>query len=113
MAARQCPICEAKVPAGWTVAFTDSVDCPSCGKRLEVSYGNRGVAVLAGLAAAMLAWRFSSPGQGMLSFVLPMVYSILAFGVVTPLAQMFIADLVVKEEEPEPAPVASHGGGHH
>jgi hypothetical protein len=106
-------MCLAAVPAGWTVAFTDGIDCPGCGKRLEVSAANRGVAIVVGLAAGLLAWRASYPSGNLLGWVLPIAYATLAFGVVAALVQMFIADLVVEEEEPEPAPAASPGHGGH
>jgi hypothetical protein len=104
------------VPPGWTVAFTDSLNCPSCGKRLEVSMANRAVAIVAGLGAGTLAWAYAYPSESLLGWVWPAACAVLSFGIVSSLAQMIIADLVVKEEEPEPAPAASpgHSGhGHH
>lgn len=114
MAARKCPMCMAKVPAGHTVAYTDGMTCGGCGAKLEISMASRYLATLAGIAAALIAWRLSYPSAKMLGWVLPAVYAIVAYGVVSPIAQMLIADLVVKEEEPETEPAhAGRRGGHH
>jgi len=116
MAARKCPMCLKALPAGHVVAYSDGMNCPGCGRRLEVSLGSRYLACLAGLLAAVLAWRMSDASLGTMGFVLAVLYAFLAFSIVTPLALMLIADLRVKEEEPEAEPVqeAAHGhGGHH
>ncbi len=113
MAARKCPLCHAGIPAAWTVARTDGFNCPNCGKLLEVSAGNRGVAVLAGAAAGYLEWRMSRSMTGSLAWALPVATTAVAFGVVAAIVQMLVADLVTRAEEPAPAPVdAGHGGGH-
>ena len=117
MAARKCPMCLKAVPAGTVVAKSDGMDCPGCGQRLEVSLGSRYLACIAGIAAAVLVWRQSTPVQGELGFASAVLWTFLAFGAVTPLVLMVIADLRVKAEEPvaEAAPAAAHGngGGHH
>ena len=112
MAARKCPMCLKEVPVGFVVAYSDGMNCPSCGQRLEVSLGSRYLASLAGIAAAVLAWRMSNPLGGMLGFALAVLYTFLAYAVIAPLVLMLIADLRVKAEEPvaEPAPA---GHGHH
>jgi hypothetical protein len=116
MAARKCPMCLKAVPAGTVVVMSDGMDCPGCGQRLEVSLGSRYLACLAGIAAAVLVWRQSDPGHGELGFAAAVLWTFLAFGVVTPLVLMIIADLRVKAEEPvaeaSPAAAQGHGGPH-
>lgn len=113
MAARKCPMCLKAVPAGHVVAYSDGMDCPGCGRRLEVSLGSRYLASLAGIAAGVLAWRQSDPAQGEMGFAAAVLWAFLAYSVVAPLVLMIIADLRVKAEEPvaEAAPAAAHG--HH
>ncbi len=111
MAARKCPMCLKEVPVGFVVAYSDGMGCPSCRQRLEVSLGSRYLASLAGMAAGVLVWRMSDPTHGMLGFASVVLYTFLAYAVVSPLVLMLIADLRVKAEEPvgEIAPA----GGHH
>jgi len=113
MAARKCPMCLQAVTPGHVVAYSDGMKCPGCGKSLEVSLGSRYLASLAGIVAGVLAWRQSHPAQGEMGFAAAVLWAILAYSVVAPLALMLIADLRVKEEEPvaETAPAAAHG--HH
>jgi hypothetical protein len=117
MAARKCPMCLKAVPAGFVVAYTNGMDCPGCGQRLEVSLGSRYLASLAGILAGALVWRRSDPSQGQLGFATAVLWAFLAYSVVAPLVLMLIADLRAKAAEPvaEPAPAAAHGhgGGHH
>lgn len=112
MAVRKCPLCLAVVPAGEALAYSNSIACPGCHARLEVTDGSRHVATLAGLLAGVLAWRLTSHGAGTFSWVLPVLYSVLAFGIVGPLALAFIADLRLKPEAPPEEPVAAHRSGH-
>ena len=113
MAARQCPLCMAKVPAGCVVAHTDGMDCPGCKARLEVSFASRFIATTVGLLVAALVWRWSQGAAGMLGWVKPMLFAFLAFSFAAPLALMFIADLRVKPAEAPAEPVAMpHAGGH-
>lgn len=107
-------MCLKEVAAGHVVAYSDGMECPGCGQRLEVSLGSRYLASLAGIAAGVLAWRQSDPMSGMLGFALAVLYAFLAYSVVAPLVLMLIADLRVKAEEPMAAVApAGHGGGHH
>jgi endogenous inhibitor of DNA gyrase (YacG/DUF329 family) len=125
MAARKCPNCLTRVSAGLAAAFTDGVECPGCQKKLEVSAGSRYLSVCVGLLAALGAWAASRAGGlsgvtlpgtqgGELAFVLPIVYTFLAFSVVTPLVLMLIADLRLKPDEPEgePLPAPGHADPH-
>ena len=114
MAARTCPQCMAKVPAGCVVAFTDGFDCPGCQTRLEVSTASRFLATLAGLLAAVLIWRLTGVGAGSLGWAAPVLYTFLGFSIVAPLALIAIADLRIRPPEPLSAPAAagSHGSHH-
>ena len=113
MAARKCPMCLKAVPAGHVVAYSDGMDCPGCGRRLEVSLGSRYLASLAGIAAGVLAWRQSDPAQGEMGFAAAVLWTFLACSVIAPVVLMLIADLRVKAEEPvaetSQAPAAAHG----
>jgi hypothetical protein len=101
------------------LALSDGMECPHCHTRLEAASGGRILAAFAGLAAGWLVWRLTRDSSGPLGDVLPELYAVLAFGIVSPIVLAFSAGL-----EPAPAaPVvdaaaasshgASHGGGHH
>ena len=111
MAARKCPMCLQAVTPGHVVAYSDGMECPGCGRRLEVSLGSRYLASLAGIAAGVLAWRQSNPAQGEMGFAAAVLWAFLAYSAVAPLVLMLIADLRVKEEEPVAEPAPAHG--HH
>ena len=96
MAVRKCPQCLAVVSAGQAVAYTDRMECPGCKTLLEVSTGSRQLATLAGLLAAVLVWRLTASEEGMLGWALSVLYAILAFSVMAPLALMSFADLRVR-----------------
>ena len=116
MAARMCPHCKAEITAANVVAYTNGVDCPKCGMRLEVASGSRTIATLCGLAAAAIAWRVSSGSPGDLGAVLPTLYAFLAFGIVSPLVLMATANLRNAPALPVPEPVhaaSGHDGADH
>jgi hypothetical protein len=83
-----------KVPAPGVAAFSDDLECPNCHARL------------------------GSPG--ILGGALPLLYAVLAFGIVSALGVILSGDL---RPAPEPPPVeaapaaghghAAHGDGHH
>lgn len=103
------------VPASCAVAFSNGLDCPHCHARLEVAGGSRGIATVAGLLAGWLAWRATQGTGGVLYNVLPELYAILAFGIVSAAAVMATASLIPAPPVLEPAPAASHGhvASHH
>ena len=123
MAVRMCPHCKTEIPALEAAAQSDSIVCPKCGARLEVSSGSRMIASLWGLAAGTIVWRASSGLSGDLGGVLPTLYAFLAFGIVSPLALMVTASLRKAPTAPAPEPAhassadehgaGGHGGGHH
>ena len=111
MAARICPHCKAEITAANVVAYSNGVDCPKCGARLEVAPGARTISTLCGLAAASIVWRIASGSSGDLGGLLPTLYAFLTFGIVSPLVLMFTATLrnAPAIQVPEPA----HAGGDH
>ena len=74
---------------------------------------------------AFVAWSITRGGPGPLGASLPLLYAVLAFGVVSALTTMLTGDVLVAPElPPAAAPAAghghdahghapSHGGGHH
>jgi DNA-directed RNA polymerase subunit RPC12/RpoP len=116
VAVRICPHCKTEITAANAAAYSDGIECPRCKARLEVAPGSRAISTLCGLAAAAIAWRLSGGSGGDLGAVLPTLYAILAFGVVSPLVLMFTANLRNAPAAPTPEPVhatGGHGGGHH
>jgi DNA-directed RNA polymerase subunit RPC12/RpoP len=123
VAVRVCPHCKTEISAPEAAARSNDIDCPKCGTRLEVAPGSRTISTLAGLAAGAIAWRLSIGSTSELGGVLPTLYAFLAFGIVSPLALMFTANLRNAPSIPAPEPAhapspAGHGpgghdGGHH
>jgi hypothetical protein len=123
LANRACPQCGTIAPVTKLLAYSDGFECSNCHTRLEDTSGGRSIAVWVGLAAGWLVWRLTRDLNGPLTAVLPELYAILAFGIVSPLVLVFTASV----ERAPIAPVvevaaahghggghaASHGGGHH
>ena len=109
MAARVCPKCLKAVPATSVAAFSDGFLCPHCQAPLEVTEYSRMPAVVVGLLAAWLVWRVTNGAEGALGAVLPELYAILAFAIITPLVLMFIADLRLAPPSPPPGVPAPPG----
>lgn len=103
MSARQCPNCMAFVPAGQIVAYSFDLICPSCQHPLEISALSRNLSAFAGLVVgAIVCWVANahySKESGALSWVLPMVFSYLAFSIAAALALIVTADLKLKPME--------------
>jgi DNA-directed RNA polymerase subunit RPC12/RpoP len=116
MAVRVCPHCKTEISAPEAAARSNDVVCPKCGARLEVASGSRMIATVAGLVAGAIVWKLSSGGEGDLADVLPTLYTVLAFGIVSPLALIVTANLRNAPPAPVAAPAhepAGHGGGGH
>ena len=120
MAIRTCPVSLTKIGALEVVAHSYDLVCPGCGRHLEVSRISRNIAMFAGLIAAYGAWYFSTQGAAnhqALGWVFPILFAILAFGIVTPVVLMLTADLSLKTESPPPEisshADAGHGAAHH
>ncbi len=116
MAARTCPHCNTELGAAKVVAFTNGVDCPKCGMRLEVASGGRTISTITGLAVAAIVWRAASGATGDLGGVLPTLYAFLSFGIISSAVLMLTATLRNAPAEPvlEPAHASGgHGGSSH
>lgn len=110
MAVRMCPKCGNTVPATRVMTLSDSMECPHCQTRLEVTSGSRMIATAVGLGVAWVVWRLTRDSTNILGFALPVLLSFLAFGVVSPLALMFTASLRTAPAAAVYEPVAAHGG---
>jgi hypothetical protein len=123
VATRICPHCGNTVPATLVMAFSNGLECPHCQTLLEVGNGSRMVASGVGLVAAWLVWRITRGSTNILGFALPVLFAILAFGIVSPLVLAFTAGLRIAPPPQVFEPVAAHGthgpsvhghaGGHH
>ncbi len=118
MAVRMCPHCKTEICPLQGVARSNDIECTKCGARLEVAPRSRTISTLCGLAVGAIVWRLSTGSTSDLGGVLPTLYAFLAFGIVSPLALMFTANLrsapAVPVAEPAHAPsTAGYGGGHH
>ena len=74
--------------------------------------GSRYLSSWAGLAVGYGVWQLSDGSGGTLNFVLPVLYSVLAFGAVAWLVAVFTAQLSVGEV-PQAAPPPAVAHGHH
>jgi hypothetical protein len=121
MAMRVCPHCGNKVPAVDVVAFTNTIECPHCDSLLTVALPSRVIGAFIGLGVGWLVYGWAAGSMtGEEAWVLPAVYSFLAYSFVYALYIMTTSDLVMRPPEVEEAvPVltghAPHGGGggHH
>ena len=105
------------------MAFSDGLECPHCQTRLVVADGSRTIAVTVGLVAAFLVWRVSRDSTNVVGFALQVLFSFLAFGIVSPLVLMFTAALRIAPSAIVIEPVVAqaghgqtvhgHAGGHH
>jgi hypothetical protein len=86
------------------------MECPHCQTRLEVASGSRMVAVGAGLIVAWLVWWATRGSTNILGFALPVLFSFLAFGIVSPLVLVFTSALRPAPAAPVFEPFAAHGG---
>jgi hypothetical protein len=74
------------------------------------------IAAAVGLVAGFIAWWVTRASTNILGFALPVLFSVLAFGIVSLLVLMFAATLRIAPGAPVFDPVPAHGshaGGHH
>ena len=116
MAVRVCPHCKTEISAPESAARSNDITCPKCGARLEVASGGRTLSSVAGLLAGAIAWKLSSGSGSDLGAVLPTLYAVLAFGIVSSLVLMATANLrnapAVPVAEPAHASADHAAGGH-
>lgn len=105
---RICPHCGNKVPATLAMAFSDGLVCPHCETLLQVANASRMIASAAGLVAAWLVWRATRGSTNILGFALPVLFAVLAFGIVSPLVLAFTAAFRIAPPQVF-EPVAAHG----
>jgi len=68
------------------------------------------IASAVGLVAAWIAWWATRASTNILGFALPVLFSFLAFGIVSPLVLMFTAAFRIAPGAPVFEPVPAHGG---
>ena len=117
MAIRTCPYCQKVIPAGTVLANSYDLVCPGCGKPLEVSRISRNLSVLLALISAYFAWRaatYLAPMHGAIGWLLPVLFSVVVYGIVAPLVLVVAGDLSLRTGEHVPhahaAVEPSHGG---
>jgi len=120
MAMRECPQCGKKVTATAVVAYTN-IECPHCQALLTVALPSRMIGAFIGLGVGWLIYGWAQKSlTGEAVWVLPALYSFLAYSFIYAIYLMMTADLVMRPAELEAAvplvtPAAAHGhdGGHH
>jgi hypothetical protein len=117
---RECPQCGNKVPARDVGAYTDEIECPHCQALLRVALPTRVIGAFIGLGVGWLVYGWAQNSMtGEEAWVLPALYSFLAYSFVYTIYVMLTADLVMRPKEVEVAIpavtlAAAHGdGGHH
>jgi|SRR5271169_71857 len=97
---RACPLCFAKVPRVLVLTRGDELICPSCRAPLELSRASRVLSAFIGLSAGFVAAHgvldITTTGR----WALPMIGAILAYGVASALALVYLSDLVVQPKPP-------------
>ena len=117
---RECPQCMKKVPAARVVAYTDKLECPHCEATLTVSVASRVIGAFIGLGVGWLVYGWTTRTMvGEAAWVLPALYSFLAYSFVYAIYLMTTADLVMRPVEADlastmtpPAAAHAHGAGH-
>lgn len=116
MAIRVCPHCLKKVSPGPVVGYSDKLVCPHCNTPLAVSLPSRVIGGFIALGVGWLVWSYTRNMGGEARWVLPVLYTFLAYSVTYTIYLMATADLVKRPVEAEPAPISdvshAHGGGH-
>ncbi|HUK31808.1 MAG TPA: hypothetical protein VLV89_11885 [Candidatus Acidoferrum sp.] len=118
MAARVCPICKEKIPARMVVAYSDTLECSHCHSPLRLADSSRIVGAFFGLMVGFLVWSYATPSDGNMGWILPIVYSFLAYSAAYLIYLMAFGEIGSRTVEPEALPVAApaahgQGGGHH
>jgi hypothetical protein len=106
-----------QVPASLAAAYSDSLECPHCHSPLRVSDATRVIGAFMALLVGWLVYSFTSGKATPVPWLLPEVYSILAYSFAFALYVMLAADMVMRPAEaPEPVIADAHApahGAHH
>ena len=106
---RVCPKCGNRISAGQVVAYSDNIECPRCGATLRVGDASRIIGAFLGLAIGLLVWRATQGSGGIVSWLMPEVYAILAFSFSYTFYLMFAANVIARPPEPLSAAPEVHG----
>lgn len=102
--ARKCPNCFADVPPTSLLAYSNDLACPSCHSPLGLSNSSRNISAFVALAVAAVVWRVTTAHYashpGGLDWVLPVLFSYLAYSIVAPLVLVLTGDLGLKISGP-------------
>ena len=117
MAMRMCPQCMKQIPPNIAAAYSYSLECPYCHAPLQVSDATRIIGAFASLLVGWLVYSVTSGGATPVPWLLPQVYSFLAYSVTYALYVMVTADMVMRPiEVAEPLAATGHApahGAHH
>jgi hypothetical protein len=102
------------------VAYTDKLECPHCEAALTVSLPSRVIGAFIGLGAGYLVYGWAKNSvAGEAAWVLPALYSFLAYSFIYAIYLMTTADLIRRQVEPDlattmtpPAAAHAYGGAH-
>jgi hypothetical protein len=97
---RACPLCFGRVPRSRILAQGEDLVCPACRAPLELSRVSRVVSATAGLFAGFTVGQIAFGATQGSDWVLPVVRSVLAYGIGSTLVLYFLADLVVQPRPP-------------
>ena len=109
MAIRVCPHCGNTLPAALVVTLSDDMECPHCHTRLTVSKGSRLFSSAVGLVVAGVVYSFTRNSTNILGFALPVLFAVLAYGIVSALVLTLTATLHIATATPIFEPVDSRG----
>jgi hypothetical protein len=96
---RACPLCFGKVPRSLILVLGDELACPSCHASLQLSRASRVAGAFGGLFCTFLAGHVMHTASGG-DWALPVVGSIVAYGLGSALILYFLSDLVVQPKPP-------------
>ena len=96
---RACPLCFAKVPRGVVLSKSGDLSCPSCRAELELARVSRVLGAFVGLLAGYLAVSYVSHRGVPGGWAAGLLAAVLAFGVGSVVALLFLSDLVVRPKE--------------
>lgn len=109
MAIRKCPHCGNTVPAALVLTLSDDIECPHCQTELAVSSGGRIFSSTVGFVVAGLVYWLTRNSTNILGFALPVLFAVLAFGIVSALVLTLTASLHIVTATPIFGPVDSRG----